>query len=825
LYPAGPLTAAQQFAAQQAAAQQAGVAGNSVDLTLIDPDAPRGALSRIERLYYLSEGLARGKRLEQYGYRTFQTGQRIESNVPPDPDFVIGPGDEIRVKSLEGFVLPETALTVDREGAISIPEVGAVKVAGIKYKDLFETVRAAMAKAGKQNFRLEVSLGRLHGIRVRIDGFVRAPGLQLLSANATLTDALLSAGGPTKDGTLRDIVVQRPGQADVHIDLYGLLASGNFSADAVLLAGDRVFVGPIGPTAAVLGPAGSGIYELSNTTTLGALMQFVGRINMFTQLNNVQVERTFNNLRREIQTIDYASQAPAFAVQDGDVISFSAINTQLNETVAVQGAVLRPGAYPYKEGLRVSDLIKAAGSFVLDANLERALIQRPLGDTGSYDVMVGDRAGTQREEAIWVDLVAVLAGNKDADIPLRRLDTLKIFTHLEARDFPSVKIIGAVRRPGVYRLTAGLTLGDLIRVAGGPTPDAFAGENKIIRRQRTEDGMRLNVGTYRFRLEDVLHRLADYDLLLENQDQVVINRVQQMQVTVRIGGRVQFPGTHVLSDGSKLSNLLAEAGGLLPDADLRAAVFTRKGIQQLQQARLDDLFTRMDQVFADGRNRVIRDGRNNEGIAVHLSYLGLGQLTSNIERFQARGRLVVNLTCDDFLMSHHNVALEDGDELYIPRRENIVMVMGEANYPNAFVWNGKLSVQDYINKAGGFIKGADKKEVYVVMSNGEVYSDANKSLFGGAVGNFRPGPGDTILIPKIPPKRGKISQATDVALLIRQIAEAGLVGATIPQATSRTAQVSVGLNPSNQTPPDIISNQSPEQFYNDVRARAPNPNP
>ena len=292
-----------------------------------------------------------------------------------------------------------------------------------------------------------------------------------------------------------------------------------------------------------------------------------------------------------------------------------------------------------------------------------------------------------------------------------------------------------------------------------------------------------------------------------------------MQVTVRIGGRVSFPGTYILPDGSKISTLLAEAGGLLPDADLRAAVFTRKKIQQFQQARLDDLFTRMDQAFGDGRNKVIRDGHNNEGIAAHLSYLGLSNLTNNIERFQARGRLVINMSSSCFIDSLDNQTLEDGDELYIPRRENIIMVLGECNYPNAFVWQNGMTVGDYIAKAGGILPEADRKQIYVVMSNGEVYSDSNKNMFGGNVAGFRPGPGDTVLIPKKAPSRSALNKASDITLLIRQMAETGLIGASIPQtfAPNHPANVNIGVNPSNQTPPDIINNNSSDQFYNDAR--------
>jgi protein involved in polysaccharide export with SLBB domain len=317
----------------------------------------------------------------------------------------------------------------------------------------------------------------------------------------------------------------------------------------------------------------------------------------------------------------------------------------------------------------------------------------------------------------------------------------------------------------------------------------------------------------------VQRRISDYDEPLENQDQIVIKRVTSMQASVRIYGRVQFPGTHVLPDGARISDLLAAAGGLLPDADLRGAVFTRRRIQQLQQARLDDLFTRMEEVFGTKRNDVVKSGHNNEGIAAHLSYLGLGSLTNNIERFQARGRLVINMTCPNFFSMHDNVVLEEGDELYIPRRENIVMVLGEMNYPNAFVWEPRLTVGDYLSKAGGLLPEADKKQIYVVMANGEVFSDNNKNIFGGGVANFRPGPGDSILVPKKPPSRSALAKTSDIALLIRQFAEVGLVGASIPQtfAPNHPANVSIGVGNSNQSPPDIINNNSSEQFYRDQR--------
>lgn len=775
-------------------------------------------LSRIEKLYNSTDGLSRRKNLEQFGYKAFAGGSRPDANATIDPEFVLGSGDEIHVKSVDGFEYDKT-LTVERDGTIFIEQgVGSVRVAGLKAGDLAAAIQGAVAQT-KKNFKLDVSLGKLHSIRVMVAGVVKYPGLQNLSANSTLMDALVAVGGPTKDGTLRDVIVQRPGKDDLHVDLYNLLASGGRAEDVVLLSGDRIFVGPIGQTAGVIGPAGSGIYEFAGRTVLESLMKFAGRINGFTQLNNVQVERTYDNARRNVRLLDYRTEAATFTLQDGDVIAFTQISGQLNETVAVNGAVVRPGAYPLRGGMKVSDLIKGAGGFLLDANLDRALLIRPLGDQAAFDNMIGDKAGRTREETIWIDLAGIMADNKDADIALKRLDSLKIFTQNEVQDTPTVKIIGGIRKPGTYRLTAGLTLGDLIRVAGGPTSDAFAGESTIVRRKRAPGDMHLDVEIISFRLDNVQRRISDYDEPLENQDQIVIKRVTSMQAAVRIYGRIQFPGTHVLPDGAKISDLLAAAGGLLPDADLRAAVFTRRRIQQLQQARLDDLFTRMEEVFGTKRNDVIKAGHNNEGIAAHLSYLGLGALTNNIERFQARGRLVINMTCPNFFTTHDNVVLEEGDELYIPRRENIVIVLGEMNYPNAIVWNPELTVGDYLNKAGGLLPEADKKQIYVVMANGEVYSGSNKNLFGGNVTSFRPGPGDSILVPKKPPSRSNLATASDVALLIRQFAEVGLVGATIPQALSpmHPANVNLGVGNSNQSPPDIINNNSSEQFYSDQR--------
>lgn len=757
-------------------------------------------LSPIESLYNQSEGKLHGRSVAQWGYQVFTELKSDQSLAPIDPEYIIGPGDEILVKT-SGSIDFDYRLVVDNNGMLFIPKIGGLSIAGVQHSKLFNKVKDLIDQE-YSNYDIDVSLGRLHSIRVTVTGHVLNPGQHLVLANATLLDLLSSVGGISKEGSLRKVQIHRNDGSINEIDLYPFIAGLKEKKDITLLAGDMIVVPPIGKTAALVNPVNSGIYELLDDTNLEDLISFSGGINAFTNQKNFYLERMMPNGMREGQMLEPTKYIKLLALNDGDVVIFAKSHDDLSCTVSVTGPLVRPGIFPCSEGMRVSELLKLSEGFLIEAYLERAMLVRRIGRKGTFDQMLNDQSIQTQEEVIWIDLKAILEGGEQADIQLHRLDHLKIYTKSEVQDTPTVKVIGAVRRPGEYPLTTGLTLKELITIAGGPASDAYSGVSNIVRRTQTSEGKHYDVSLIPFNLRNVLEGGMCGQISLRNFDQVVVKKVQSLQVSVKIEGQVQFPGTYILPEGSKISDLVKAAGGILNDADLRAAAFRRKRVKDQQHFSLDHLFASTEQKFSMARDYITRDGNVSESVASQLNLQSLQKLAINMRRFQAYGRVVVDMRDDYFPESYDNLVLEDDDMLFIPKRLNSIVVVGEVFSPSAFVWHPGMSVHDYLLKSGGVQRFSDPDSIYLIMANGEVRSvhqmGKEKLL------TMRPGPGDAILVPPKEMSRSRHGVWHDAIALVRDMVEAGLIGATIPRAGEREAIVGLDMGTSPRPIPTAV---------------------
>src|SRR5882672_237718 len=205
-----------------------------------------------------------GRDLPVFGYNLFDGALSTFApldRVPVPADYVIGPGDEIMVRAW-GQIDVDVRTTVDRNGRIYIPKVGAISVAATRYQDLDARVRSAVSRIFK-NFDLVVTLGELPSIQIFVVGQVRRPGSFTVSSLSTLVNALFASGGPSTKGSLRKVQLKRGNKVVTEFDFYELLLNGDKSKDAALLPGDVIFVPPIGPLAAISGSVNApAIFEL-----------------------------------------------------------------------------------------------------------------------------------------------------------------------------------------------------------------------------------------------------------------------------------------------------------------------------------------------------------------------------------------------------------------------------------------------------------------------------------------------------------------------------------------------------------------------------------
>jgi protein involved in polysaccharide export with SLBB domain len=407
--------------------------------------------------------------ITQFGYDLFR--QPPETFAPVDvvpvgPDYLVGPGDEIRI-TLWGKVNAEHPAVIDREGKIALPQIGILHLAGLTFSETKNFLETELSRYYKPSeVKMNVSMGRLRSIRVFVVGYAQRPGSYTLSSFSTLINALFASGGPSKAGTMRDIQVKRNGVTLVHFDLYDFLLKGDKTKDIRLMPEDVIFIPPVGPLVGIAGDVKNpAIYELKEETKLLDLIWMTGGLASVAFKGRVQVQRIEDHRFRTLFEMDMMgiekSPEKNIVLQDGDLIKiFPVIETK--STVTLSGAVANPGEYGVKSGTtRIRDVISKAGGLLYFSSHEAELTRVKV-----------TQEGPQTDRFI-IDLFKAMEGDTEQNMPLETNDYLFIKTVPEWQLYRTVHIQGEVRFPGTYTIKKGETLFALIKRAGGFTDKAY----------------------------------------------------------------------------------------------------------------------------------------------------------------------------------------------------------------------------------------------------------------------------------------------------------------------------------------------------------------
>lgn len=212
----------------------------------------------------------------------------------------------------------------------------------------------------------------------------------------------------------------------------------------------------------------------------------------------------------------------------------------------------------------------------------------------------------------------------------------------------------------------------------------------------------------------------------------------QNTVEVTLMGEVRFPGTYTVRRGETLSALVERAGGFTDYAFPQGAIFTREELKTLEKERMRVLAQQLQQEIA---TNAITGAENNT-----RSYDETRQLLTDLMNVEPVGRLIIDLPQIVAGGVSEDIELKDGDQLVIPNRRNTVNIIGEVQMASSYVYDGSLTAQDYIRRAGGIRKKADEERIFIVKSNGSIEMLGDGGWFG--LGNDkRLEPGDTIVVP------------------------------------------------------------------------------
>ena len=683
-----------------------------------------------EPIYTLSDSI--------YGHSLFTNPDLTfepSLNIATPTNYRLGPGDEV-VINIWGASENTIRETISPEGSIQVSGLGPVHLNGMTVRDANTYLQKEFAKIysgiGGQNpsSQIQLTLGNIRTIQINVVGEVSTPGTYMLSAFSSVFHALYRAGGVNDIGSLRTIKVVRNGRTIANIDVYDILMKGKLTDDIKLQEGDVIKVDAYKNLVKVEGKVRRPMYyEMKDSETLQSLLAYAGGFTGDAYKKSIRIIRKSGGLH-SIQTInemDYGT----FVMNDADLITVDAALDRIENRIEIRGAVYRPGVYQLDGTVNtVKALISKADGLMDEAFTSRVLLDREKDDL--------------THEMLSIDLNALMNGSVP-DIALKKNDLLYIPSKMDLMEDQNVSINGEVINPGTYLFSEGMTVEDLIVLAGGLKEAAATTKVEIARRIKepmSQTSSNVLGRSYTIDLSEGLLKNNNKDFVLEPFDQVYIRRSPSYreQANVTIQGEVLFGGVYALqSKNERLSTLVERAGGVTSDAYLKGARLTREMTEDELMRRQDVLELNSSSV-GDSLNLSTEDLKTTYSVGIDLE-----------EALRNKG-------------GYADIVLREGDIIYVPEMNNTVKISGTVMYPNTVTYKNGASLSYYINQAGGYGDRAKKSKVYVVYANGNV---GKVKRFGGS----KIEPGCEIIVPSKPEKTGSnLAQTMTMASTITSMA-------------------------------------------------------
>ena len=630
---------------------------------------------------------------------------------PVPANYRLGPGDEV-VLILTGDVQEVYTLSVTREGFIVVPNVGRVSVNGLTLDQLRNSlytylgqVYSGVVRGEQATTFFDVSILSLRNNQIFVIGEVEYPAAYEVTSVATALQALYQAGGPSDQGSFRNIKVRRGDQIVATLDIYQYLTEGAATGDVSLDQGDVVFVPVRGPWFEIDGNVlRPGIYELKDDEGLRDLIELAGGVEPEADLRRVQIDRILPPDQREpgVQRTLLDVNVMALLDSEGewvpliacDAVYVFAVSEERRNTVSIRGNVWAPGIYELSPEMQLSDLIDLAGGLKDDTYLGRAQIVR----LNPLDLS---------RRLVPVSLVS-------GDDPLlSEYDEIRVYSVAEFRDRRFVTIYGAVHNPGVYEFREDMTLRDLVIRAGGLRDNAYVLEAEVARiaSQADSTGDFVEItdvpldSSYVITAQGQMQAASDF--MLTRYDNVFIRHLPgwELQRTVTVTGQVRFPGKYALRrKDERLGSVVERAGGLMSEAYADGIRFYRR--------------TAKAGIASDSLARVNVD------------------LPAALEDPNFKGNLI----------------LEDGDSIHIPEFIPTVRIEGSVLYPVSVMHRPGAGMDYYINSAGGYARNGDKGRTRVEYANGSVQTVKKTLLIFKT--EPKPEPGSRVFVPEKPASTG-----------------------------------------------------------------------
>ncbi|HMG81602.1 MAG TPA: SLBB domain-containing protein, partial [Ferruginibacter sp.] len=487
------------------------------------------------------------------------------------------------------------------------------------------------------------------------------------------------------------IQVKRGGKIIETLDVYEYLNSGDIGKSIYLQNNDFVLVTFVDKKVLATGQFKRPMYyQLKKNEGIKALLKYSGGLTSSALSSSLKVISTEKEKQviRNVDVVDLLNNADAdFSLADGDIVKAGLINPGISNKVELKGEVRYPGLYELKSGDRLFDLINRSGGITANTFLHRAYVFRGAGDSTNLKV--------QRIEVSLNDFDKNDVSSPD-NILLQVNDVVQLFGNNDFGEEQYVQIYGEVRKPiGKTRIYTGMTLEDLLYMAGGLKPSAEYGRLEIASIgdvDSAEEGLKPTktiIRSYSIS-PDLQLDSAAAKVLLKPFDQVFVrkNPTFQLQQNVELAGLFKYPGSYSKTDpNERLSSFVSRAGGLKDNANIDGAILYRNKTDQF-------------------RERLINKNRLDSTDSASL------YLDAPISLDLAKAIKNPN--------SSYDIVLQENDIVYIPEANPFVVVKGSVQSPLRIAHDHDHSHMGYyIDRAGGYGARPWRSRIYVTYADGQ----------------------------------------------------------------------------------------------------------
>lgn len=428
----------------------------------------------------------------------------------------------------------------------------------------------------------------------------------------------------------------------------------------------------------------------------------------------------------QVSGVKYADLAEVISRRVGTVFKNFQLSVSLGQLrgvrVYVTGFVNRPGVQVVTSLSTLAQTLMRAGGPSAAGSFRNLQLKRGRETVATFDLY---------------DLI--LRGDRTADRLVQPDDVIHV-----GPVGPQVALIGSVNQPAIFELKAGENVNDLLKMAGGFSAVADTTRLAI---ERLDDRRSVRVTQIDLPV-GATGPLANGDVLRAFNAVSVALPVERQNKRVRVEGEVVAPGDYVLPPASSLSDALRRAGGLTSAAFLFGAEFSRESVRATQQQNYDRALRDLETSMARATSTQ-RVSSADEAAAQGANVQATSRLLERLRVIKPTGRVVLELPPSGGSLP--DLALEDGDRLYIPTRPTAVGVFGSVFNAGSYLYSPDRGIEDYLRLAGGPTRGADDGSTFVVRANGSVVSGLDSSSFfnkRGALKGLAALPGDTVFVPE-----------------------------------------------------------------------------